>query len=444
MSFEAPTSNIVVITSGDQTIASGTVSIVLNVKNSANFSSNSFTMDVTDLGALEVDFNYIEGAGDINDFTINVPSFEFEMRDAISPASGSDEQFVDLVSALSPVDLIVAKLTFNSKSDYYYTTRDQCEFSFIDRKVKLNFKHPMKYGAIGYGKSWSNSTFTSKTEDILDANNPDPVGNPISSVYPKDLIELYLSEISDSSTLNYYSELYTSNSATTTTFGQKEIMVPLIIGGDFSNATTAVKELALSESALIGNILGEAFYAPRYRKDSGVTLDIHDFEELEMDYSFKNIRYFDFEYEFGDPSAYTSGTATPNVSTDGQILINDFGSSDANVSYGFLTSLYPCEGEFYSGVPYLTFGSAYYTTVNASFESNVISSYKDIFRVSNSSSDAGVTISGTILGIDKLKAFQYFTVSSGVHPLVDGKDFRPSYLKFNLLDDTIEFEAYEF
>jgi hypothetical protein len=27
---------------------------------------------------------------------------------------------------------------------------------------------------------------------------------------------------------------------------------------------------------------------------------------------------------------------------------------------------------------------------------------------------------------------------------VDNKDFRPSYLKYNLLDDTIEFEAYEF
>jgi hypothetical protein len=444
MSFVAPTTNIVAITSGAQTIASGSVTITLNVKNSANFTSNNFTMDVIDLGAIEVDFNYVEGAGDIDDFTINVPTFEFEMLDSIRSANNEVEQFVDIVSSLSPVDLIVAQLTFNSKSDYYYTTRDQCEFSYIDRKVKLNFKHPLKYGAIGYGKSWSNSTFTSMTEDIVDSNDVDPVGNAISAVYARDLIESYLTEISDSSNLNYYSEIYTSNSSSTVTFGQKEIMIPLVIAGNFSNATISVKQAALSESAIIGNILGDAFYVPRYRKDSGVTLDIHDFEELDMDYSFKNVRYFNFEYEFGDPAAYTSGTATPNVSTDGQVLINNYGNADVNVDYEFLTSLYPCEADFYSGVPYLSFGSSYYSTVNASFESNVISSYKDIFRISNSSSDAGVTISGTILGIDKLKPYQYFSVGSGVHPLVDNKDFRPSYLKYNLLDDTIEFEAYEF
>ena len=444
MSFVAPTTNVIAITSGAQTIASGTVTIELNVKNSANFASNTFTMDVIDLGSIEVDFNYVEGIGDINDFTINVPTFEFEMRDEIRSSTGSTEQFVDLVSSLSPVDLIVAKLTFNSKSDYYYTTRDQCEFSFIDRKLKLNFKHPLKYGAIGYGKSWSNSTFTSKTEDIIDDNAIDPIGNPISAVYPRDLIESYLSEISDSASLQFYSEIYTSNSSSTVTFGQKEIMVPLVIAGDFSNATTAVKEAALSESAIIGNILGDAFYAPRYRKDSGQTLGIHDFEKLEMDYSFRNIRFFDFEYEFGDPAAYSSGTTTPNVSTDGQVLINELGNADVNVKYNLLTSLYPCEGNTVSNVTYLTFGSSYYTTVDASFESNVISSYRDIFRISNSSSDAGVTISGTILGIDKLKPYQYFSVGSGVHPLVNNKDFRPSYLKYNLLDDTIEFEAYEF
>ena len=55
MSFVAPTSNIVVISSGDQTISSGTLSIVLNIANEAGFSSNSFTMDVTDIGAMEID-----------------------------------------------------------------------------------------------------------------------------------------------------------------------------------------------------------------------------------------------------------------------------------------------------------------------------------------------------------------------------------------------------
>lgn len=439
MSFVAPTTgDIVTIDGGSSSIASGTIEIVLNVKEVDTFATTDYTMEVVDIGAIEVDYNYIEDIGDVNEFTINVPTFEFTMLDRIRQTSSptTTVSFVEVLAKLDPIDLIVAKVTLNSKSDYYYTTRDQCEFSCMDRKVKLKLQHPLKYGAIGFGKSWSNATFSGKTVTVVD-----PVSTATTtSIFPRDLIEQYLPLLGESSDVYYESELYSSNSASPFVIDQEEILIPFYNANSFASATTLCKQIALSESSIIGNVLGGAFYTPRFKKDASVraTLGKDDFESVELDYSFRNVRYLTFNYQFGND---LEGTAEPNVSTNGAVLINDFGSSNVSIDYGQFTDLWPTERDS-SNINWEV-GTTEYNVIASGFVSNVISSYKQIFQISNTAS-AGISISGTILGIDKLKPYGYFTVSSGVHPLVDGKDFRPSYLKFDLKNDKIEFEAYSF
>lgn len=441
MSFVAPTTgSIATIDGGSSSIASGTIQIVLNVKVTSTLAQTDYTMEVVDIGAIEVDYNYIEDIGDVNEFTINVPTFEFTMQDRIRETStpSNVESFVEVLAELDPIDLIVAKVTLNSKSDYYYTTRDQCEFSYMDRKIKLKLQHPLKYGAIGFGKSWSNTTFTGKTVNAVDFATSGGSTN-VTAVFPRDLIELYMPLLGESSEFYYDSELYTSNinTAPIYAFGAEEILIPTPYIGGFGGATIQAKRIAFTEAAIIGNILGSSFYVPRHRKDSSVksTFDADDFEDIELDYSFRNVRYFDFFYEVGGEET----AAKPNVSTNGAVLINDFGSSNVSINYGRFESLFPTEqnGSVYD------FGLGIYDTFDAAFSSNITSSYKQIFQISNTAA-AGISISGTILGIDSLKPHGYFTVSSGVHPLVDGKDFRPSYLKFDLKNDKIEFEAYSF
>lgn len=56
----------------------------------------------------------------------------------------------------------------------------------------------------------------------------------------------------------------------------------------------------------------------------------------------------------------------------------------------------------------------------------------------------GLAISGTIKGVDTLKPYQHIRISSTLSPLLDGKDFRLSKVSYDLLEDEIEFEAYEF
>lgn len=462
MSFVAPTSNIVVIDSGSQSIASGTISITLNVRDAAGFGSNAHTMDVTSIGGLELDFNYIEDIGDINEFVINVPRFEFEMLDSIQDSSSNQNRsFVDLITQLGAEDLIVAKVTFNDSSDYFYTTRDQCEFDFLDRKVKLDLQHPLKFGSIGFGKSWDASVFSGKLVDyyITEPDITDPQAVKLSFALPQDVIKEYLSQISDNVNVQYFSTIYDVDYQTS--FGDGDtILMPSassysfyddvasvkddsVNTFSFSNASTRVKEYALSEAAIVGTALGYGFYVPRFDKNTDLKADLTsaDFESLEMDVSFKNVRYFSFDL---------SHTSDDNVSNT-NVLINEFGQNNVNVTYPQVTFQEAAEFLLSDNVfVNQTGSSAPLTDANysypAGFESNLLSAYKKVFRISDTTAnvDAGVYISGTILGIDKLLPHGYFGVSSGVHPLVNGKDFRPAYLKFDFEKDTIEFEAYEF
>ena len=448
MSFVAPTTNIVAITSGAQTIASGTITITLNVRNAPNFTSNNFIMDVTDLGSIEIDFNYIEDIGDVNEFTINVPRLEFEMRDTIIDSVGSnDESFVELITSLDAADLIVAKFEFNSGSEFYYTTREQCEFSYKERKVKLQMQHPLKYGAIGFGKTWDATTFSGKYVDVFFDDGAGTQEATNNSLYTKDLIVEYLDALSDNASIKYYSELY-DGSYTDVTPIEDQIVV---LGGDsvdrpdtdFSIATNRVRAAALSEAAMIGNVLGYGFFVPRYSKNSETesTISSDDLEELELDISFKNVRYYSQSITYGDRFFPTANFEEVSVSNQ---LINDLGQNNVNVIYDSMTGFTGANWDSFSSA-YL-YGGGQWGGLPAGFGTKILNTFKRIFRIADGSPnvDAGSYISGTILGIDKLKPYEYFSVGSGVHPLVDNKDFRPSYLKYNLINDTIEFEAYEF
>lgn len=454
MSFVAPTSNIVVITSGDQSIAAGTLSIVLNVANAANFTSNTFTMDVIEVGSIEMDFDYIEEIGDVNDFTINVPTFDMQIRDEIKDGANS-ESFLDLVTSLDAFDLIVAKITINSRSDYYYTTREQCEFSYIDRKVKLNFKHPLKYGAIGFGKTFS---LLGKEVDLyLDQDvGSDP--STKEAYFVKDLIDQYLLSISESNVVYNYSELYVNeydNYTNTVSNGETVYLDYSIAAVNFASATDRIKPIALSEAAIVGNVMGYAFFVPRYSKNSEteVVLTSDDFEELDLDFSYKNVRRYNLIYNLGTDYDYTANVPETNVT------VNDLGQNDVSIDFGLIgTTPAIYDTAYNNGINTIAVflsgeildsggNTVYYNNVTQplAFSTKILPSWRRIFRIpQNATDDAGIAISGKIFGIETLKPYEYFSVGSGIHPLVDNKDFRPSYLKFNLIDDTIEFEAYEF
>lgn len=445
MSYILPTSsNSVTISSETENIASGTVSISITVKDPTLLFAPSYTMDILDIGSIEVDFNYIKDIGDINEFKVNVPRMEFTILDRITRSDGLvKDSFVGLISDLSASDIIVIQMTFNGVSDYYYATRDNCEFSFSKRSVNISALHPIKFGLLPPGSTWGASYFNGRTV-VVNYGAAGSDDNEVLSVLPRDLIEGYLNQLGSSVSIKYKSLIYSETYSDTFVDNQKVFLPSEYSAGqsqfdtapyDFGVATTRVKEYALGECAIIGNILGYGFYIPRFDKsiENRSTLTVNDFLSLDMNIKFRDVRFYSFEAEH---------SSTESVSINNEV-INPLGTVDASISYPYpefqdLAYWWSAADEFQKPVALYEYPS--------NFEGQLKLAFKKVLRVSDSfnSVDPGVYISGTILGIDKLRPYEYFRVPSGVHPLVDGKDFRPSYIKYDLKNDTVQFEAYEF
>jgi len=438
MSYGIPSSDVLSISSGTQTIASGEVLLELNIRDRIGLTASSFTMDVLELGTIEYDFDFLEDVGNIDDFKITVPRFEFTARESITDTATSDSQsLIEIIRGLDNSDLIVMRLTFRGASDFYYCTREQVEFKFKDRTITFDMQHPFKFASLGYGEVYNNTVFTSNTTSF----DTQTIGT-IDALTPKNLVEGYLEAFGTTNGVVYESGLYPYGigniaSQNATVFIFNEDVTTWDGANDFGYATGVVKDLALRDAAIVGTGFGRGFYVSRYSKNPSPAffkgINVDDLEELEMDIKFKNIRRLDFFVN------YTDNTANIEVSN---YIVNEYGAYNATLTYNTaVTDL--SAGTYDIASATVTFQNSLALPTESS---NVVSAYKRVLRIADGAPnvDAGVAISGTILGIDKLNPWDYFIASSNIHPLVDGKYFRPSYLKFDLENDKIEFEAYEF
>lgn len=437
MSYNSPSTSVVTIDGGTNVIGAGSLSIQLNVANrTSTITASDFDMDVIEIGGIEYDYNYIESIGDVNEFTINVPRLEITILDQLS----DNVKFLDFLNELYPFDLIVAKVTLDGGTDYYYTTRDQCEFSYLQRSVKMDMQAPLKYQALAFGKNYPENAFATTQVSF---------GSDINVVTPKDFLFTYLQSISNDSSPTVVSDTFRIDS-NSSGFSQddKEFFFNQDVSTwsaatSFEEATGIVKELALRDVAIVGSWFGVAYFIPRYFVETspiGVSsrITIDDLEELELDINYRDIRNYDFSMNF-------------SVNTDNLAInetINDIGRNDVNVSYPTAVSDLVVGNYSFSAGKFEILNPNTSLPVSDLVDSQVIEdTFKKIFRVpSDVNNPPGSSISGTVLGIDKLKPYQYFYVDSGagIHPLVDGRKFRPSYLKYDLINNKVEFEAYEF
>jgi len=242
--------------------------------------------------------------------------------------------------------------------------------------------------------------------------------------------------------------VYTKDSTDSFSDGEEQFLLlsegaSEFIIGDFSEATTAIKGLALSEAALVGNALGYTFFMPRYDNTQNVTLNAHNFEKLSMDISFKDVRKFRLNNVFDANPSFGFSFDT------GEINFNEFGANDVLINYNSGIEHLVGAKYFEDTTPPINQTGFYYNSPNYKYNSLpsgvqalITDAYRRIFKIGDVNS---VSISGTILGVDTLKPYEHFVVADdSVDPLVDGRRFRPSYLKYDIVKDTIEFEAYQF
>jgi len=420
MSFSPPSAPVITLDSGDIVLKSGTFRLKMYIKTIVGF-QNSYSLNVESLEGYEVDMD-LEAVGATSDYAINLPEFTFTVRDKISDGTNTDN-LLELIDNLNVNELIVCEITFGSGADLFYTTKDQAEFSYKDRNLKFKAQHPLKYGQLSYNKTFD---LTSVREDASISVVSDCV-----QVY--NYIEEFLKVLGNSVTPYIDSKLYFNKTSPVNL--DHTIAIPLgTVTPSIDASTSIIRSIAISEGAIIGNILGNAYFVNRASKGNSVSMTASDFEDFNVEINHKNIRNFDINLSF-------------NPSADGifdSSVFNDQGKNDVDVTFttqaGYYVQWNASNSRWEQPTDdidnYLNLTTGIGT--NPSRSSYVITAYKKSLGASDD-----VFISGKINGITTVRPDQYMSMDGSIHPLVTGKDYRFSYMKFDLVEDSIEFEAYE-
>lgn len=473
----------VIISSDNYTVASGQVSFEMRMPYS---SSGNYTMEVIEVGKFEVDFD-VQPDFDVNQrFRFNVPELEFTILDGLS----SGQSFIGLTANMAFEDLISIKVTFNGSSDYYYAQKMDCEFNYDTRKVKIKALYPVAF----FKKLEQNPTYSSDLMPpdksfvintifsgvLVDFNdNPNDstpsAGDLEKTTFVNNFIEGVLSVIGDNATSSissiFYHQKYSDFFDGSEADGDRAMLMDVAAGRNLSQGLTgeigydqAVRYLldfARADGAYFGNILGNAFYVSRGLKDDragfSVALTSDNILELEMIRNTEQVGEFSLEiglFDNGDDSYDIDLIETINDSIRGDDGLVVGKKVDFNTAGGIDLDLFPSYSEYVlSGDFFNIDGTSLeiqiddfsqannhpYTSQTISREQMVFNSYKKALKY-----DTEFMIKGKVSGITTLKPYQWIDMGSGIHPLVDNKDFRLSKISYDITSDTVEFEAYEF
>jgi len=472
----------VVITTPSNTIASGTLSLEMRMPNP---SSANYTAEIISVDSFEVDFD-VQPDFDVNQrFRFNTPKLKFTILDALS----GGQSFIGLVSNLDYDQIISIKLTFNSSSDYYYALKKDCKFDFDERKVEIKALYPVAFfKALEESPTYSsellppdksfviNTVFSGVLVDFNDDatdNTPSP-SDLEKTTFVNNFISGILGLIGDNSSSYISSAFFHQSYADffdgSEQAGDRAMLFDVAAGRNLSQgengeigydqAVRYLLDFARSEGAYFGNILGNAFYVCRGLKDNrsgySVALTADNLLELELKNTNELVGKFELEvgfFENNDSDEYDIDIVeTINASVrddDGLILTTKV---DFNTVGGIDLDNHPSYSSYISGDDFNIDGADGFEIENfgeatdhphsnqaISREQMVFNSYKKALKY-----DTDFLIKGKVAGVTTLLPHMWIDMGTGIHPLVDGKDFRLSKVSYNLTDDTVEFEAYEF
>jgi len=424
-----------------------------------NFNNGSFK--VSDIGGYEIDLDAQEDTDDVTEFYINIPSFKFsffsEMTDNTT-SSGFD--FGNILKSLSFINLCEITITYDGNSDVFLCQKSDFTYNRSKREVECKCYHPLKYsdqfGDIDL------STFSPDDYSEQAYYDDGIVNYEYNILTYRDLIKSYLSSSANSPTLRIQSDFI---------LDQSDLQAILPDGGDdnvdatifvtntnsevdvegassqyyidsIETARKRVIEGALAEGAIVGNMFQEAFYVRRDYKgadaDFKTSLNASDFEEFEIDFFTSTVKKITTNIVGNEQIATVNVTNPQNIT----ITVPQFGSQgdlqqdDADNPYGTPAIKLKAIGT-----------DAFPSGTGEVAASNLSSDALLTYQYVTGSVDT-VRWSGTILGVDKLKPYQYAELNTNINEYLTDEvgsannKIRFSSLKYDLKEDKIEFEAY--
>jgi len=378
-------------------------------------------MSLANMPTLTQDFDLQEETADINELKINLSDINIKIFDGLSEG----ESLFSYIEALELSDTIQIQITTPAGTDYFISSKASCRYDWRARTVELTGQAALRFDVEVTGYS------------IADKTSND------GWVAPYDLIQKFLSTQGASPTLkiigSYFDNYDVTDLNSVPIDDPKLLVLPSTSVTTYSQAKTTFLRLSVIESAMIGTMMGYAFYVRRNfnstsDSDHYASIAGSNLKNFGVEFNQRSVRNIDYDFRFEDQTGQPVYTFSD--------VINSAGSQDLDIAYiaaGYKTVEYdtPLQEWIEVGVTAdsaLEIGSPNgITTIG----SNAKDSYHNALGIESS-----YKVDFEIFGIQTLKPYQFIEFANDIHPTVNGKKVRPSYLEYDLQNDVVKGEGY--
>lgn len=414
-------------------------------------SSSTTTMNLLSMPSIKQDFDVQDTAKDLSTFRYNLSTITLAMFDDLADGT----KMFTAINNLGTNDVIRIKITTNifdntNRTDFFVATRADCKYDRVKRTITIDARAALRYDVEVTSFSTTGLLTTGSGGESADAG----------LITSKDAILAFLKSQGDSSIVTKiigHKFTHTLSDLGDLTIGFKTIGLDAnTYYNTYAKAQTHVLKFGIIEGAFLGAMLGFSFYVRRNfnsTSDSDHYADISasDLREFGIKFDIRNIKQFDTNFQIQDNGV----SGAPDIGTSVTETVNSRGSQDIDLTVGIddMNTLFndPNDATPYKTV-LLSSGSlsdsaistSTFTDSSTGISTNARASYKKSLGIgtNNLDNDNRFLIDFEILGVDKLRPYQFINFASDIHPSVNGKKARPSYLEYDLENNIIKGEAY--
>jgi len=437
------TGNNIQLTTGTVTRQFGTYSMQIDLPTITGFSSTSFKL--ANMPTIEQDFDLQYESEDLSEIRVNLSEITFEVFDRI----GDGKSFLNLVSNMDINDAMTIQSTVNGRTDYFIAKRENCEYDWLKRSVTVKAIAALRYDVVV-------QNYAIDAGDVITGTAADGITTR-QWVLPQDVLNTFL-DVQGSSVTKIVLGRSSFANYTSPRQGQLERNLGFKYSDvlSYENAQNTILKLSVIEGAMMGSMLGYAFYVVR-NYDTDTTYngentkasisadDIEDYKIIPFEW---NVREYDTLFrvtnEYNEPAP---ADTSPNLYVEK--TINELGIGDLDIRYRLrdivefrwvaANSQYEELFDNSSPTPRIT---ADLLGWNEHLRDNTREVYAYALGVQDDDYDVRYRLDLTIFGIESVLPFQFIEFGTGISPFVDSKKLRPSKMSYDLEANKVSIEGY--
>lgn len=411
------------VNTGNVTRQFGTFSAQISMTHTSDVTT---TMKLANMPKISQDFDVQEEVNDLSELRINIAEVSITIFDEL----GNGNSLFTYIDALGLSDTIQIQVTTPTGTDYFIATKSSCEYDWFARKISIKAQAALRYDVqvTNYDTSSYETSGETNADDGL--------------IVSSDVIRSFLEAQGSSPTVKILGHFSSVTKSNITSIPIDPPPRYIIFDGQYvdtyAEGQDVVLKLSIVEGAVVGAMMGYAFYVRRNfasTSDSDYYAQIgsSDLKSYGVSFNDRHVR------NFNSTLAIQDNIDGAQISTATNEVIDSTGAQDITIGY-YVPDMHTV---FFNPSPVAkwqlatTGSSALSQSDMDDISSDARDSYKKSLGITSSYS-----VEFEIFGIGTLKPYQFIQFDSGIHPTINSKKVRPSYLEYDLESDTIKGEGY--